>query len=365
MDKNIICSAYFPKTDTHALVQEENDCVYLYMYIRPNTPEQEIRASWVRNYGVAINGVDQKAINEEKQPRMPQKACTHPQGAPKFRPEDLSLVFLEDGDGVALKEKDQLLAVIPGWASSGEFTGYARDAVGTSPFAWELGTEKDNEIFAQVASAEKYWNDMLHGNAWTEYRDTHMEAIEKMYGKHSEYLAVDNGEFPPKALVVVEKKDTVYLFTIGMGTLAMPTVEMCTQNPQELRRCELAMAMTKTIWTKDKDQFLAFMSGLADIPWAYTTFLADGHTVLFDIKPYQTHFTNAMLLDGEINFNESLFPAFRNDKLNLLWVVPITKIQQEYAEENGNEDFMLHRKKDVDLRVFTTEEKFDIKGKKK
>ena len=365
MDKNIICNAYFPKTDTHALVQEENDCVYLYMYIRPNTPDQEIRASWVRNYGPAIDGVDKKSIDTEKQPRMPLKACSHPQGAPKFKPEDLSLVFLEDGDGVALKEKEEIMAVIPGWASSGEFTGYARDAVGTSPFAWELGTPKDNDIFSQIHSAEKYWNDILHGNAWNEYRDTHISDIEKHYGKHTEYLAVDNGDFPPKALVVVEKKDVVYLFTLGMGVLAMPTVEMCTQNPSEYRRCELAMGITPAIWKKDRDQILAYMSGISDIPWNYTTFLADGHTVLFDIKPYQTHFSNAMLLDGEINFSEKMFNNFRGDKLNVLWIVPITKVQQEYAEENGNEDFMLHRKKDVDLRVFTTEEKFDIKGKKK
>lgn len=68
-DKNIICSAYFPKTDTHALVQEENDCVYLYMYIRPDQDDQEIRASWVRNYGKAIDAVDKKAMDNGLQPR--------------------------------------------------------------------------------------------------------------------------------------------------------------------------------------------------------------------------------------------------------------------------------------------------------
>ena len=60
-DKNIICSAYFPKTDTHALVQEENDCVYLYLYIRPDSKDTEIRACWERNYGKAIYAVDEKA----------------------------------------------------------------------------------------------------------------------------------------------------------------------------------------------------------------------------------------------------------------------------------------------------------------
>ena len=118
-DKNIICSAYFHKTDTHALVQEENDCVYLYMYIRPDQDDQEIRASWVRNYGKAIDAVDKKAMDNGLQPRMPMKACAHPAGAPVLNPADLRIVFMEDGDGPALYEKDALLAVTPGCASRG------------------------------------------------------------------------------------------------------------------------------------------------------------------------------------------------------------------------------------------------------
>ena len=175
-DKNIICSAYFPKTDTHALVQEENDCVYLYMYIRPDQDDQKIRP----------------------QPSLPMKACAHPAGAPVFNPADLRIVFMEDGDGAALYEKDALLAVIPGWASSGEFTGYARDAVGTSPFAWELGTPADNDIYGRVGKADAYWQSMQDGKTWEAFRDSHLASIEKAYGPHSEYLVVDCGYFPPK-----------------------------------------------------------------------------------------------------------------------------------------------------------------------
>lgn len=360
-DKNIICSAYFPKTDTHALVQEENDCVYLYMYIRPDQDDQEIRASWVRNYGKAIDAVDKKAMDNGLQPRMPMKACAHPAGAPVFNPADLRIVFMEDGDGAALYEKDALLAVIPGWASSGEFTGYARDAVGTSPFAWELGTPADNDIYGRVGKADAYWQSMQDGKTWEAFRDSHLASIEKAYGPHSEYLVVDSGYFPPKALVRVDKGGDTYIFTLGMSLLCQPSVEMFSQYPEGLRRAELAMGVKKDIFDLHRDQFIAYLAGLSDIPWNYTTFLADGHTVLFDINgKFKNRFSNALLLEGENSFGERLYGDFRGDTVNLLWVVPINGIHQKYAEEKGNDGLMKLAKniKSSGFRVFDGEEKF-------
>ncbi|MBR4402222.1 MAG: suppressor of fused domain protein [Flavobacteriales bacterium] len=361
MDKKIICSAYFAKTDTHALVQEENNCVYLYMYIRPDRPDAEIRASWVRNYIEAKDGVDMKAINAGAQPRMPRKACRHVKGAQRLKEERLCLVFLEDGDGVALKDGDALLAVIPGWASSGEFTGYARDAVGTSPFAWELGSREENDIHDVVERAEQLWQSMLEGDAWEIYRDSHIKAIDEAYGSHTEYLAIDNGAFPPKAIVVCEKEDVTRIFTLGVGVLAMPTVEMCTQNAGAMRRAELAMAVSSEVWKESRESIIAYVAGISDIPWNYTTFLADGHTVLYDVKPYDEHFTNAILLEGEAHFAQKMYEDFRGDKMNNLWVVPITKMEQAYAEENGNDALMSKVREGVDLRTFDKEDKFSIK----
>ena len=260
-DKNIICSAYFPKTDTHALVQEENDCVYLYLYIRPDSKDTEIRACWVRNYGKAIDAVDEKALDAGAQPRMPLRACRHPQGAARLDPKDLRLVFLEDGDGAALYEGDQLLSVIPGWASSGEFTGYARDAIGTSPFAWELGKPRQNDIFKRVRQAESYWKSMQDNATWEHFRDQHLQAIERAYGPHAEYLVVDVGYFPPRAVVTVREGDTVWLFTLGMSLLQQPSVDRFTQYPEGLRRAELAMGVREDLFREHRDAFVAYLVG--------------------------------------------------------------------------------------------------------
>ena len=367
-DKNIICSAYFPKTDTHALVQEENDCVYLYLYIRPDSKDTEIRACWVRNYGKAIDAVDEKALDAGAQPRMPLRACRHPQGAARLDPKDLRLVFLEDGDGAALYEGDQLLAVIPGWASSGEFTGYARDAIGTSPFAWELGTPRQNDIFKRVRQAESYWKSMQDNATWEHFRDQHLQAIERAYGPHAEYLVVDVGYFPPRAVVTVREGDTVWLFTLGMSLLQQPSVDRFTQYPEGLRRAELAMGVREDLFWEHRDAFVAYLVGLSDIPWNYTTFLGDGHTVLFDIEPFGKHFSHALLLEGEANFSEKLYGDFRGDPVNCLWIVPITEKQQHYAEELGNEALMKCARGDVReraFRVFDGQEKFLLQEKER
>ena len=366
-DKNIICSAYFPKTDTHALVQQENDCVYLYLYIRPESKDAEIRASWVRNYGKAVDAVDKKAMEAGLQPRMPLRACRHPQGAARLDPAALRIVFLEDGDGAALYQGDDLLAVIPGWASSGEFTGYARDAIGTSPFAWELGTPDQNDIYKRVEQADAYWKSMQDNAAWEKFRDGHVAAIEKAYGPRAEYLAVDTGYFPPRAVVAVRRGGAVLLFTLGMSLLQQPSVDRYSQYPEGLRRAELAMGIREDLFERHRDAFIAYLVGLSDIPWNYTTFLGDGHTVLFDIDPFGEEFSNALLLEGEVNFSEKLYSRFRGDAVNCLWVVPITRKEQGYAEELGNAALIKCAAGDVrseDFRVFDGRDKFSLPAEK-
>ena len=169
---------------------------------------------------------------------------------------------------------------------------------------------------------------------------------------------VDNGYFPPKAVVVVSKGDDVFLFTLGMSLLQQPSVEIYSQYPEGLRRTELAMGIRKELFEKHRDGFIAYLVGLSDIPWNYTTFLADGHTVLFDIEPFKKVFTNALLLDGEVNFSEKLYGRFRGDAVNNLWVVPITETEQHYAEELGNEALMKNALDTHSLRIFDGKDPF-------
>ena len=139
-------------------------------------------------------------------------------------------------------------------------------------------------FYGRVGKADAYWQSMQDGKTWEAFRDSHLASIEKAYGPHSEYLVVDSGYFPPKALVRVDKGGDTYIFTLGMSLLCQPSVEMFSQYPEGLRRAELAMGVKGYFSTSTATSSSPTLPDSPDIPRNYTTFLADGHTVLFDIN---------------------------------------------------------------------------------
>src|SRR6516162_2514111 len=77
--------------------------------------------------------------NHEQAPQMPAAHTKHPAGRPPLDARTLRALWFEEGDGVAIIEGGQLLAVIPGWSDmSRGMPGYSRDVVGQSPFGWSL-----------------------------------------------------------------------------------------------------------------------------------------------------------------------------------------------------------------------------------
>ena len=128
-----------------AVVEDDGLTVYLYLYTGP--PEERHRLSlyewhrlsfrlWVANYAPAPEEHD--AYSRE----MPRGSTRHPTGRPALCPEELELVWLDGGHGVALLERGEPLAVIPGWVNweseDWGFSGYARDVIGYSSLAWQL-----------------------------------------------------------------------------------------------------------------------------------------------------------------------------------------------------------------------------------
>ena len=70
---------------------------------------------------------------------MPAGHTKHPEGRPPLDPQSLRAVWFEEGDGVAIFEDGELLAVIPGWSDMSKgMPGYSRDVIGQTPFGWSL-----------------------------------------------------------------------------------------------------------------------------------------------------------------------------------------------------------------------------------
>ena len=101
----ILCESN-PYGSRTAVVGDDGQTVHLYLMTGPpDEPHDEIFSVWVANYGPAPDLEDVEAMKAGEAPRMPRRGTRHPDGLPPFRPEDLELVWFEEGDGVALLER--------------------------------------------------------------------------------------------------------------------------------------------------------------------------------------------------------------------------------------------------------------------
>src|SRR5262249_38696152 len=74
-----------------------------------------------------------------------------------------------EGNGAALYEGGELLAIILPWSGVNRFHGYARDSIGEGPVAWEIGTH--NALIGRFREAESYWRQWEEANPWPAIQD--------------------------------------------------------------------------------------------------------------------------------------------------------------------------------------------------
>ena len=266
---------YSPHGNAIAVVEQDERVAFFYLKLAGK--DDRMRACWVRNVGPAPAGVDVEAMREGRAPMMPAGHCAHPGGAAPLVREDLRVVWSEEGDGVALYERESLLAVIPSWSGMGDFYGYARDARGEGPVAWELGAE--NDAHRRFAAAARFWAAWGDPDYWVRWRDPLLMRVERALGKHTRYLAIDGGEWPPRALVVIPQGRYQLMVTLGMALRPQPAVELMTEAPEKLRRIELGMCLAAALPDDSLRRAASWLSGQPGLPWSENTWLGPGHTM--------------------------------------------------------------------------------------
>lgn len=359
--KNILLEEFSPICPIQAFVEEDENGVFFYLWINPGEEHASIRSCWVRNYGPAPDSIDFSAMEDGQAPMLTRDCCAHPDGADKIDPELLSIVWLEEGDAAALLYKDEVLCVVPGWAGpspdGSDYPSYARDCIGESHLCFPLGTPETNAMFARIEAAQHFWASW-DDNPWEDIQQRFLDAITSTLGPVKQYYGIDGGHWPPKALVTIEKGDVTYAVTLGVSILRQPKVEMYTEEPEHLRRFELAFAC-KTEWlAKNEKQLLSYISAQTSLPWSYMTFLAQGHTIpCQEINQVDSRFSSMLLAQPEGAPNIP-FPLVAGDSVNLLWMIPITSKEQQYAERQGSEQLIQHSTGDGSDWIFNGESKF-------
>lgn len=336
MSQEILVEEVSPFGNLQAVVEVTEGVIYMYLWSDEQT-DFSTKTVWVRNLSPAPAELDVNAMKEGLPPLNPASSCRHPQGLDAPNAEDLSVVWLPEGNGVALFESHEILAIIPPWGGQKGFDGYARDQIGEGPLAWEL--LPDNLLYQRFADAQSYWDAWSEDDFWVSIRDPLMKQVEQTLGPHSNYYAIDGGQWPPKALIRITTGNATVLVTIGVSLVPQPNVELSTDTPQPYRRIELGAILPLDWSDEEVMKFAANLSGNSTHPWQSYTWLGPGHTITFP-GWRNSEFDSALLVHDHPQFERVPVGPVLGDPVNILWYLPITRKERELATEQGSQTLL-------------------------
>jgi hypothetical protein len=301
-----------------------------------------IAATWIANHGQAPAAIDPARLDSGRAPEMPAGHTKQPDGTPPLEPGSLRALWLEEGDGVAVLEADEPLAVLPGWCDMAKgMPGYSRDVVGQTPFGWSLDEALEG-LGPRITQAESFWRWRADADAWAAFQQAMLGHLLARLGPGARYWDVGGGKQP--LVGVSERPPTrrrpyAVLSTIGMSCQRMPVVEQTGANAGARARIELAIATTMPS-TEAARIFL----WLAQYPWREVTWLGSGHCIPWyhEAATFPLDGGNeavlllhepAALLGPEVPDLSGF--AFGGDPVRWLWVVPVNARERMLAAERG------------------------------
>ncbi len=348
-----------------AIVQHDNQAVYFYLNQPVSTESSQrpafgTRACWVRNLAQGPLVVNETQMRQGISPMLPRNLCTHRDGQTLPLSENLRIVWFEEGNGAALIEalpdkEPVILAVIPPWSGLEGFHGYAHECAVESPLCWPM---PDNPKLRQrIDKADEFWQawqqqltndrDSKDSNEssntpFAEFQPLLLNHFDRHFLTEPEntkrdYFSIGENYFPPCGIVRYSNSTETIIATVGMSVCPQPAVELFSETPGLYRRIELAIKLTRQqaedpeTHNKLIELATARLSGLANYPWNQFTWLGPGHTCAFSgVVPG----CNSALLVHQTQYlpdqqTSETIRTFRDDPVNILWMVPITESQQQ------------------------------------
>lgn len=343
MESQLIAGSRSPNGNLEAIVDQDDRAAHL--YLREVGGEEgepspsRMRSCWIRNLKPGSDSQNEVVADMRRglSPLMPRASCAHPQGAPPLTEARTRIVWLEEGDAVAVLEDDAILAIMPSWSGRGGFWGYARDCTSETPLAWPL--LPGNALIARVRAAEECWRSWDEGDPWTPVQEGGMAAITAAFGGHEKYYAIDGGEWPPRAMLRCAHGNAVVLATCGMQLRPQPGVELQVQDPRPARRVELGFAIERWLFEQMPREVMVWLSGLSAYPWRSLTWLGHHHTMPCDAIPRGASgqaFEAVLFQRDPPGAPTVAFPSYRQDPVTVLWLTPITTAERALAEAQGS-----------------------------
>src|SRR5262252_2143027 len=306
-------------------------------------------AAWIANHEQAPQSADLSRLNTGQAPLMPAAHTKHPAGRPPLDARTLRALWFEEGDGVAIIEGGQLLAVIPGWSDMARgMPGYSRDVIGQTPFGWSLDDAMEG-LGPRAAQAEDFWRWRADKSAWADFQQSVLGHLLGKLGPGGRYWDVGGGKQP--LVGVSERPPTAQrpytvLSTVGMSCQRMPVIEQLGTLANGSARIELAIATTMP----STDAARIFL-WLGQYPWREATWLGAGHCIPWYHEPATFPLGGGheavLLLDEPGSLLGPDVPdlsgfSFGGDTVRWLWIVPVSDRERVLAAERGPASLITH-----------------------
>src|SRR5215472_7831504 len=260
-----------------------------------------IAATWVTNHRPAPESIDVARLRAGEAPEMPAAHTKHPKGRPLIEARALSAVWLEEGDGVAILENDEPIAVIPGWSDlSRGMPGYSRDAIGQTPFGWSLDDAMDG-LGQRVQQSAQFWRWRASAGSWALFQQALLGHLLARLGPGGNYWDVAGGKHP------------------AAGVSERPAV------PRRI-----------FLW-------------LGQFPWREMTWLGTGHSIPWyheaSTFPLGGGNEAVLLVDDPSRLPGPEVPrldGFRssNEPVRWLWLIPINERERRLARERSSDSLI-------------------------
>jgi Suppressor of fused protein (SUFU) len=299
-------------------------------------------AAWIANHEQAPHSADLSRLNAGQAPLMPAAHTKHPAGRPPLDARTLRALWFEEGDGVAIIEGGQLLAVIPGWSDMARgMPGYSREVIGQTPFGWSLDDAMEG-LGPRADRATAFWRWRKQDDSWPSFQRSMLGHLLARLGPGSRYWDVSGGKQPMVGVSErppTQQRPYTVLSTIGMSCQRMPVVEQAMEDPGACARIELAIATTMP----SRDAARVFL-WLAQYPWRAVTWFGAGHTVRWYHEPATFPLGGGkeavLLLDDPSALLGPEVPdltgfSVGGDPARWLWIIPITERERLMAKERG------------------------------
>ena len=339
-NSKIILESKSPNCPLAVIVEEYETCTYMYLiHLKEDGIQSIVCPTWIRNHHKAPDDFELAKMQEGFPTMMLKEFCNHPNGKERLQPEDLRCIWFEEGDGVALLEKDSVLGIIPCWAND-KVLAYSKDCIKENSFVFPITEE--NVLLERIKKADEFWNSW-EDDPWTPFLNSRLEVLYKEFGEEKKYYAIDNGQWPIKGMARFEKGDMTYLVTIGVSLIPQPFVERVTETPEKLRRIELALAIQTNELMKNEMAICSFLSAQTTIPWNTLTWLAHGHTIeCGSVFGQEGEFPFGLFINSKAisSLLQIELEPFRGDDVNILWLTPIKESEFYVIKERSADAFL-------------------------